>query len=552
MSQIDPVFASVTAPGSYFEIGARDGYRQFVNAPTALRAMVENARIHGEKIAVVEGDRRLSYNQIFAWADRLAPLLGLRYGDRVAICMRNRTEWLVAYIATILAGGTAALLNSRGSPAELVAMIGEVAPRIVLADGERAALIREGGYDGRMFDLTNPVEEDALAALLPAGHMLDTTAAAAGDPVSILFTSGTTGRVKGAVLTNRSLTTGLLSIQLTGAMVLHHMAAQYGMTPAQLTANAPQQAVLLVYPLFHISGLAASFLSPFFGGAKIVILRRWDAKDAVRLFVDEGISAFAGVPTMLWDIVRAAEDGGVDLSGLRNIGSGGQALPVNLLHAVRQICPNAAMGTGYGMTECSGSIAQAVGDDFTRRPSSAGRVLPLVDVRIMDSDGVEVAPGQAGDICVRGAQVMAGYWNRPDDTAAVLSPDGWLNTGDIGMIDEEGYIYIIDRKKDMVISGGENIYCAEVERAMGELPGIAECATFGVPDDRLGEVLVAVVRATGWDAAALIHQVGEKLARYKAPARVAFVDEPLPRNAVDKVDKVKLRALWHALAGEES
>ena len=321
-----------------------------------------------------------------------------------------------------------------------------------------------------MFDLTNPVEEADLAALVPEGHMVDTAPANADDPVSILFTSGTTGRVKGAVLTHRNLTTGLLSMQLSGVMVLHHMAAKYGMEPEALMASAPQQAVLLVYPLFHISGLGSAFLSPLFSGSKIIIMRRWDAQEAVRLIKDEGVTMFTGVPTMLWDLLHNAKLSDADLSGLRNVASGGQALPVNLLEEIRAVCPQAAMGTGYGMTECSGAIAQAVGDDFTRQPSSAGRVLPLVDVRIEAPDGAVLPRGEAGEITVRGAQIMAGYWNRLEDTAAVLSPDGWLKTGDVGYVDDEGYVFIVDRKKDMVISGGENIYCAEVERVMGEMP----------------------------------------------------------------------------------
>lgn len=550
MSDVDPVFAQITGPGSPFELGERNGLRQFVGAPADLNALIDAARRHGDKTFIVEGDRRLTFEQLFQWRDRLVPLLGIKRGDRVAICMRNRTEWIVAYLAAVKAGGVAALLNSRGSPTELVAMIDEVTPTIVLADRERATLIRDGGYQGRMFDLTNPVEEAELAKLVPADHSVDTTPSKPEDAATILFTSGTTGRVKGAVLTHLSLTTGLLSMQLSGVMVLHHMAAKYNMTPEALMAASPQQAVLLVYPLFHISGLGSAFLSPLFAGSKIVIMRRWDADEAVKLIRDEKITMFTGVPTMLWDVLHKAKLDDADLSGLRNIASGGQALPVNLLEEIRAHCPQAAMGTGYGMTECSGAIAQAVGDDFTRQPASAGRVLPLVDVRIEAPDGSVLPRGEAGEIVVRGAQIMAGYWNRPDDTAAVLSADGWLKTGDVGYVDDENYVFIVDRKKDMVISGGENIYCAEVERAMGEMQGIAECAAFGIPDERLGELLVAVVVGKGLTEDAIKHEVGEQLARYKAPGRVAFSSEPLPRNAVGKIDKIKLKAMWPELIGD--
>ncbi|MBS0255256.1 MAG: AMP-binding protein [Proteobacteria bacterium] len=548
---VDPILAELTAPGQPFAIGELGGLRQFVNMPADLNALIESARRHGDKVFLVEGERRLTYNQIFAWRDRLVPLLKVKHGDRVAICMRNRAEWIVAFLAAVKAGAVAALLNSRGSPEELAAMIAEVTPELVIADGERAELIRAGGWQGRLFDLTHPPEE------VPAGDPadIDPTPVAPDDPAVILFTSGTTGRVKGAVLSHRNLATGLLSMQLSGVMVLHNMARQYGMAPEALIAQAPQQAVLLVYPLFHISGLGSAFLSPFFAGAKVVIMRRWDAAEALRIIRDEQITMFTGVPTMLWDLLHRARLADADLSSLRNIASGGQALPLNLLEEIHAACPQAMMGTGYGMTECSGAIAQAVGADFLRQRASAGRVLPLVDVRIEGPDGTPLPTGGVGEIVVRGAQIMQGYWNRPEDTAAVLSPDGWLKTGDVGMVDEEGYVFIIDRTKDMVISGGENIYCAEVERVLGELPGVTECAAFGIPDERLGELLVAVV-VTGPGAPPLgetqvIAEVGERLARYKAPGRVAFSPETLPRNAVGKVDKKALRARWPQLIGAD-
>ncbi len=555
MTGPDPHFARLTAPGAPFEIGERDGLRQFLRAPTDLNAMIETARVHGSKTFIVEeaddgSDRRLSFDEVFALRDRLTPLLQIRRGDRVAICMRNRTEWIVGFMAVIKAGGIATLLNSRGSPAELVGMIHEVTPELVLADSERARLIREGGYSGRMFDLTRPFDDAEIAR---RGELAaqDPGAANPDDPCAILFTSGTTGRVKGAVLSHRNLITGLVSVQLSGMQVLLATAERLGMPVETMLQHMPQQAALLVYPLFHISGLGSAFLSPLLAGSKVVVMRRWDAGRALRYIADEKVTMFTGVPTMLWDVLNTARAGGADLSSLNNIASGGQALPVNLLQEMRALCPQAMMGTGYGMTECSGAIAQAVGEDFVRQPTSAGRVLPLVDVRIAGPDGSALPVGEAGEIMVRGAQVMLGYWNRPEETAAVLSPDGWLRTGDVGMVDEQGYVFIVDRKKDMVISGGENIYCAEVERVLGEMPGITECAAFGIPDERLGELLVCVVRATGTDEAAVIRWVAERLARYKAPGHVAFATESLPRNHVGKVNKVALRGRWNEIYGKD-
>ncbi len=555
MTQIDPVFAAVTAPGTPFELTQRDGLLQFAQAAPDLALMIDSARRHGDKTFLVDfssegAERRLTFEQVFAWRDQLVPMLHIRRGDRVAICMRNRAEWIVAFMAVIKAGGIAALLNSRGSPTELVAMIDDVTPALVLADSRRAELIREGGYTGRMLDLTHPFEGQEVERRA-AEPVPDPGVAKAEDPCAILFTSGTTGRVKGAVLTHRSLITGLMTMQLSGVMVLHNMARAHGIPVETILASLPQQAALLVYPLFHISGLGAAFLSPLLAGSKIVIMRRWSAQEAVRLIEAEHITMFSAVPTMLWDLLHGARLGSADLSSLRNIASGGQALPVNLLDAIRAACPQAVMGTGYGMTEASGSLAQAVGEDFIRNRSAAGRVLPLAQMRIVDANGAVLPTGQSGEIQFRGAMAMQGYWNRPEETAAAFTADGWLRTGDVGYLDAEGYVFIVDRVKDMVISGGENIYCAEVERVMGEMPGVGECAAFGIPDERLGELLVAVVVGQGMDEAAVREWVGERLARYKAPGRVVISDQPLPRNDVGKVNKAALRSAWAALSGDK-
>jgi len=552
---LDPVFVAVTGPGSPFEVGERGGLRQFVNAPGDLGRMIESARRFGERTCVVDFDsagaeRRLNFEQVFAWRDQLAPMLHIRPGERVAICMRNRAEWLVGSLGVMQAGGIAVVMNSRAAPAELLGMLEDTLPAVVLVDAERGRAIREAGWTGRMLDLTTPLAAEEIARR--AAEPVEPHADATGDePCAILFTSGTTGRAKGAVLSHRNMITGLMNTQLSGMMVLHNMARDMGIPVDTLIANLPQAASLLVYPLFHVSGLLSAFLSPFLSGSKVVVMRRWDAQEAVRLIAREGVSMFSAVPAMLWDLLHRARVGDLDIASLRNIGCGGQALPVNLVAEVHALCPQAQIGTGYGMTECAGAIAQSVGPDFMRRPAAAGRVLPLVDVRIEDAAGTVLPVGEVGEIVVRGAQVMLGYWNRPEDTAAVLGADGWLRTGDVGRVDEEGYVFIVDRKKDMVISGGENIYCAEVERALGELPQVRECAAIGMPDERLGECLVAAVVADGLTEAEVIEWVAERLARYKAPTRVAFSNEPLPRNALDKVDKVALRKAWPTLIGEQ-
>ncbi len=542
VTKIDPVFAAVAAPGSPFEIGARDGMRQFVNAPSDINQLIEAARFHGDKDFIVEGARRLSFRDVFERRDALAGQLAIERGDHIAICMRNRAEWMIGFLAIMRAGGVAVLVNSRGAPEELASAIDNADAKLVLADADRTALLRKGGYSGVIIEAESFPESGAAPAELQPSN--------ADDPCAILFTSGTTGLIKGAVLTHKNLITGLLSMQMSGLMVLHNMARAMDMPIEKIIAGMPQQAVLQIYPLFHISGLGAAFLSPLFAGTKIVVMRRWNAEEAMQIIQQEQITQFTAVPTMLWDMVGAAKHKNADLSSLRNIGTGGQALPVNLLDEVREICPGAVMGTGYGMTECSGSVAMAVGEDFVRNRASAGRVLDLVEMRIEGVDGQILASGATGEIAVRGPMVMKEYWNRPKETAAVLDSDGWLKSGDIGYVDEEGYVFIVDRKKDMVISGGENIYCAEVEAVINEMKEINECAAFGIPDDRMGEKLVVVAVGKGIDEQTVINCVGGRLAKYKAPTQVLFSNAPLPRNPIGKIDKLNLREHWPALVAE--
>jgi long-chain acyl-CoA synthetase len=540
MTRSDPIFDAVTGPGSPFEIGEQNGMRVFVNAPSSLSVLIEAARVHGDKTFIVEGERRLTYDDVFALRDALAARLAIAPGDRVALCMKNGADWMISFLAILVCGGIAALINSRGAHGELADMIDEVGANLVIADEDRAVRLRAGGYSGRMInpmDLDNHAQRDALS-------VLNLSPTSGDEAAAILFTSGTTGRVKGAVLSHKNLIHGIMLMQLSGVMILTSMAEKFKMEVDVLRAMLPQAAVLQVFPLFHISGLGSAFLSPMFAGSKIVVMPKWDADDALRLIAAERITMFTGVPTMLWDVLNRAKLEGADLSSLTNIGTGGQALPVNLLDMMQAICPQAFMGTGYGLTETSGSVAQAVGEDFIRNRASAGRVLSLVDLKI------DAPSGEAGEIIVRGPMVMQGYWNRPEETAAVLSPDGWFRTGDMGYVDDEGYVFIVDRKKDMVISGGENIYCAEVERVIGAMGGVQECAAIGIPDDRLGELLVAIIVGSGVSETAIKAEVSEKLARYKAPGHVSIVSSPLPRNAVGKVDKIKLRAMWPVLKGE--
>ncbi|MFZ4687757.1 MAG: class I adenylate-forming enzyme family protein [Polymorphobacter sp.] len=541
MTAVDPVLAELTAPGAPFAITTDARGRRFAAALDDLDKLIETAHRHGDATFLVEGDMRLTFTETFARRDALAAQLGVGVGDRVAIAMRNGTAWIIAVLAVIHSGAVAVLVNSRNAGEEMRAAIDDTDVALVLADAARARLLRDAGYGATILLADDFAVTGSFTRTAPPAQP--------DDPCAILFTSGTTGRSKGAVLTHRNLVTGLMCVQLSGAMVVRNIAAQYGITPDQVMAGRPQPTSLLVFPLFHISGLGAGLLSQLLIGGKIVIMPRWDVADALQLIAAEKVTMLSAVPTMLWDLLNRAALGDHDISSLTNVASGGQGLPLNLLAAVQGAMPRAFLGTGFGLTETAGAIAMATGPDFLRQPGSSGRVLALADVRVHGDDGTILPAGSTGEIAVRGPMVMAGYWNRPQETAEVLDAQGWFRTGDIGYVDEEGYIFIVDRKKDMVISGGENIYCAEVERVIGSLLQVAEVAAFGLPDDRMGERLVAVIVGDGLSADAVCAHVAAHLAAYKTPTQIAFSADPLPRNAVGKIDKIALRAAWTQLTG---
>lgn len=344
--------------------------------------------------------------------------------------------------------------------------------------------------------------------------------------------------------------TALQTNQYSNALIGAQMAARYGINLETMAANRPQSCTLLMFPLFHVSGCHSVLLPALANGGKIVLMRRWNAKTALGLVESEKITVFPGVPTMHWDLLQVPDREKYDLSSMSSMSIAGQATPLPLLEAIKEAFPTAVLGVGYGMTETNGAITLAIGEDLLGAPTSCGRAVATTEIRLMADDGSWAAPGEDGEICVRGATIMSGYDNRPEANAEAFR-NGWFCTGDVGYLDEDGRLYIVDRKTDMVISGGENIYCAEVERVLLQHPAVLEGSTFGVPDDRLGEKLVAVVRFRDdgqADAHGIVAFLGEHLAAYKVPKDIVITGEPLPLNAAGKILKGKLRETY--LAGQ--
>jgi long-chain acyl-CoA synthetase len=554
----DPIAERLTAPGAPFEFEdiELDGVpcRVFRNTPRYLSTLFENLGAFADKTFAVYEDRRLTYAQVESQAAALATYLRDEHGigrqDRVAIAMRNAPEWLVAFLAITSLGAVAVLVNSRGTPDDIAYCLTSTKCKLAIADRRCASgLDQTDAADIPCLVTDVPVDDTPGTGSLDeilggaAKGKLGTTDCDPSDEALILFTSGTTGRPKGAVLTHRGVMTALRTNEYSSALIGAQMAAQYGIDLETLAANRPQLCTLLMFPLFHVSGCHSVLLPSLIQGGKIVFMKRWDAERALRLVESEKITTFPGVPTMHWDLLQLENRNDFDLSSMSSMSIAGQATPLQLLEAVRGAFPTAVVGTGYGMTETNGAVALIIGDDFLAAPGCAGRPVATTEIRLRGDDGEWVGEGESGEICVRGATVMKGYDNKPEANAEAFV-NGWFRTGDVGLFDEEGRIYIVDRQTDMVISGGENIYCAEIERVFLEHPAVLEAATFGVPDDRLGEKVIALVRYREGQAVeteAIEAFLGERLAAYKLPKVILRTDAPLPRNPAGKALKPQMR-----------
>jgi long-chain acyl-CoA synthetase len=519
------------------------------------RALDRIAAQSANRDLIAVDHRRWTYGEVFAQARRLAAGLqdrsGVRPGDRVGLVMRNRLEWFIAFVAIVRIGAIAVLFNSRSAADELGFAAADVDCRVVIADEARAETLRRSGATTPIILVADDASRPAIAFTTPFGEVIDGAGRDAeivdlepDAPAAILFTSGTTGRAKGAVLTHRNFTNVIANIEFLGAVGTTLAAERAGVSTEVIRRAAPAASALLIFPLFHVSGVVV-FLGTMIGGGMLTLMRRWRADHALSLIAANQINAISGPPQAVSDLLDAA-GASTPLAGLVQLGAGGQATPPNLASRITQTLPQATQGVGWGMTEVVGAASGHSGAVFQARPSSCGRLSPVMELRVVDDQGRELPTGEVGELWLRGAMVMQGYWRSPAANAEAFE-DGWYKTGDIGFIDADGFIYVVDRKKDMVISGGENIYCAEVERVLLSDDAVLEAAMFGVPDERLGELPVAAVTLREGEIRTeemVKAFVRASLADYKAPATVAFDLSPFPRNAIGKVDKKALRSKY--------
>ena len=547
--QVDAMLAAVTGPGGKIQLGTDDQGRAIVtNLPATLPIFFDAfCMVNAETIAVVAGDERLTFAQLNAYATRLAKALvarGIVKGDRVAIAMRNCPAWIVSHMATLKAGAISTLVNGWWQPDELAHGLALTEPKLVIADAGRAGRIEATGLSLEI--VTLPIErhlDEALAPLLSAStDGVSLPDVAPEDDATILFTSGSTGKSKGAVSTHRAVTTGIYAYA-TGLAVLLGLKEARGEPPI----NPPR--TLVNVPLFHVTGEVPVLLNSFVINRGMVLMPKWDPGEALRLIESEKITYFVGVPTMSLELMQHPDRDRYDLSSLTDIAAGGAPRPVSHVHRLQDSFRGAQPALGYGLTETNAVGCSNFWSNYADKPASTGRPQkPFVELAILAADGAHLPDGDVGEVAIRSAANIRGYWRDPEATAAAFTDDGYFRTGDIGRIDEDGYLFIVDRLKDIIIRGGENISAQEVEAACYSHLAVSEASVFGVPDERLGEVPAAVVHCeqADLDAEGLTSFLQGRLASFKLPVHIWFHPDPLPKLGTGKIDKVALRSHYRA------
>jgi long-chain acyl-CoA synthetase len=559
--------ALLTAPGTPFEMEELEirgvPTRVWKNAPAALRDVAIAGRAHGEKIFLVYEDERASFEAFFRAASAFARELqaqGVKKGDRVAIIMRNLPEWPVAFYGACAVGAIVTPLNAWWTGPELEYGLVDSGSTVAIMDAERLARLSEhlpNCPDLKTVYVSRSTEEISHPSVIKLESVIGGTndwidlpdqpfpdvEILADDDATIFYTSGTTGKPKGALATQRNINSNIMASACAGARAF----LRRGEMPPAPDPAAPQRSTLLSVPFFHATGCFAVLNPSLAGGAKLVMMHRWDVVRAFQLIERERINGAGGVPTIAWQLIEHPERQNYDLSSLESVSYGGAPSAPELVRKISETFPKSQPGNGWGMTETSATATTHGAEDYQHRPDSCGPAVPVTDLKIMTVEGDRELPiGEVGELWCRGPQVVKEYWNKPEATAQTFT-EGWVKTGDLARLDAEGFCYIIDRAKDMLIRGGENIYCIEVENVLYDHPAVMDAALVGIPHKTLGEEPGAVVtlkpgaEATEQELRAF---VAERLAAFKVPTKVIFWHETLPRNANGKIMKNELKKVF--------
>lgn len=559
--------ALLTAPGARFEMETVEvrgvPTRVWKNAPPSLAMLQRLVRAYGDRVFTIYEDERVTYEANYRAVCHLAAKLiemGVGKGDRVAIAMRNLPEWPTIFFAITSIGAIVVPLNAWWTGSELEYGLRDSGAKLLFVDAERHERLKHcyedlpalehvlvsraadplEGKASRIEDLVGRCTDWASLPEVPFPEV----AIAPDDDATIFYTSGTTGSSKGALGTHRNIVSNILSGGYSAARTL----LRRGEIPPEMPEH---KTTLLVIPLFHVTACSAGLMAMMAAGATICFMRRWDPVQAMEIIQRERVNMTGGVPTIAWQLLEHPDRASYDLSSLESIAYGGAPSAPELVKRIYEEF-GALPGNGWGMTETMATVTSHAAEDYLMRPNSAGLPVATADLKILSLDGSRELPaGEVGELWARGPMIVKGYWNKPEATAETFV-DGWVRTGDLARLDEEGFLYIVDRAKDIVIRGGENIYSSEVEDVLYSHPAVTDCALIGIPHRTLGEEPAAVVHlAPGMNAseAELQEWVRARIAAFKVPVSIRFVTETLPRNAQGKILKKDLRGLF---AGAEA
>lgn len=551
----------ITDEGGLFEMEAveLDGfsYRAYKHAPATLVDVFQGARAHGDLELMVYEGQRYTYAEFFAQVDALAASLQLDYGiekgDRVAIAMRNNPAWATAYVAATLIGAIVVPVNSWGKTEELRYALEDSASRLLVCDEPRLALIEqalpelgitallvEGGKGGKHNDSVHAFEDIVAAG---EGRAYEAPPLTSQDDCVILYTSGSTGFPKGVLHRHIALCQSLMNMFFLGYLLMELEGAR------EFRGGAERETPMLTVPLFHATGLLSGLLLPIHTAQKVVMMYKWDAQRALELIQQEKVTGLASVPAVIQDLLYHPEFDNYNTESLIRVSAAGAATPAGLPELIRQKCGEPSRSAGWGMTETLAVGATMSGVVFDLSPDSSGIVSPIVEMRFVDAHGNVQDDVTGGEIEVRSVTCTPGYWHKPEANADTFDAQRWMKTGDLGRIDEDGFLHITGRLKEIVIRGGENIYPGEIEQAVYELPQVKENVVFGVPDEAMGEELALVLHVNPTEQLSeeqLRSYLKERLASYKIPRYISFWDEPLPQNASGKLHKLKTREAFLA------